>query len=162
MLLLRVLLALILLLVTSCAGAPPSSSGDLDDVTVCVSVTANRTMSGSKVTMDVLATGCPDAAAAPDRVALAVWRSLRLPVDEIRVRLPQGHDDRASGMAVYSRGELENRYGRGPSGAVVPTAEQDGGRIWVLLPVAWIIAALGVGVLVRRVARGRGVVVFIR
>lgn len=143
-----------------CSACTPSSSGDLDIQTGCTSVTAKRELVASGVAMTVRAAGCADAATAVDRIAAAVWRSLRQPVDEIRIEVPARDGDGARMTVALSRGVLTDRFGDGPSGPVVASVERDDISLWLLLPFAWITAGLGVLALTCRAAR-TGAVLFV-
>lgn len=142
---------MIALVFAGCSSAS-SSSGDLDTRAGCALVTATPTMVGSQVVMDVRAMGCRGPNGRPllrhdavDRLAQAVWHSLRLPVDAVHIRAlesDEAHDDAAT---VVTSEELEARFGPGPSGVVWPVLEHgasDG--IWFLLPVAYLVAGLGI------------------
>jgi hypothetical protein len=108
---------MILMFIAS-GSCSPSSPGDLDVRSGCASVTATRTMIGAKVVMDVVATDCPgdDPDVQADvalRLVEETWRSLRLPVDEVRVRVRGNAADHAE---VAVRAELDRRLGPGPRG----------------------------------------------
>lgn len=156
-----------LALVASCSyGA--QSSRDLEVRSGCAVISAHRTMFGADVVMHVSATGCRDIASAGDdaleRVVEAVWRSLRLPVDAMEIRLfPPAGTTIGPARAVIARDELEARFGSGPSGVAWPPRDDDAGDLlWLLLPVAFVIAGLGVVWLARRIVRAGVVVVFLR
>ncbi|MDN5920409.1 MAG: hypothetical protein L0I76_35805 [Pseudonocardia sp.] len=150
------------LLALVCSACTSPSSGDLDVRTGCTSVTAKRAPAPSGVAMIVRAAGCPDAAESVDRIAAAVWRSLRQPVDEIRIDVSAG-DRRVPATVAFSRGVLTDRFGDGPSGpAVAPVEPDQDASLWLLLPIAWIAAGLGVLALVYRAARAGAVLFVIR
>ncbi len=161
-------LSLPIIIALICAGCSPaaSSSGDLDIRAGCAVVTATSTMAAAQVVADVRATGCRDSDGRPpsrddtvDRLAEAVWRSLRLPVDALHVRVLDSTDAHDDSATVLTSEELEARFGPGPPGVVWPVLERgatDG--IWFMLPVAYVIVGLGMVRLVRRA--GVVVVVF--
>lgn len=151
----------VVVLALVCSACTPSSSGNLDVQTGCTSITTERASATSGVAMTVRAAGCPDAATAVDRIAAAVWRSLRQPVDEIRIEVPARDGDGPPLTAAFSRGVLTDRFGDGPSGPVVASAERDDDNsLWLLLPFAWIAAGLGVLALMYGAA-GAGAVIFV-
>jgi hypothetical protein len=163
-------LLLIVLPLISCTERP-SSSGDLNVHAGCDAVNARQTMVGPQVVMDVRAAGCrdPDGAELPrddavDRVAGAVWQSLRLPVDAIHVRLWQPPNAGVSPPpVVIPDEELEDRFGPGPSGVVWPVLEHNASeRILFLLPIAYVVAGVGALWAARRLVRAGVVVVFLR
>ncbi len=150
-----------------CAAAP-SSSGDLDTRAGCAVVTASSTMVASQVVMDVRATAChsPDGHprsvdAAADRVAEVVWRSLRLPVDSVHIRVLGSAGAPDGTPMIFASESLEARFGPGPSGVVWPVRQHGvGDTLWLLLPVAYVLAGLGMVCVARAMTRA-GVVVFL-
>lgn len=160
---------IIALIFAGCSSAA-SSSGDLDTRAGCAVVTASPTMAGSQVVMDVRATGCrgPDGRPlstddAVDRLAQAVWHSLRLRVDAVHVRALQSGEAHENPAILVKSDELEARFGPGPSGVVWPVLERGtGDSIWILLPVAYVVAGLGVVWLAWRMRRAGIVVVIFR
>lgn len=169
---LRVALCLALLITAalSFAGCAPasSSSGDLQMRAGCAAVTASPTMVGSQVVMDVSATACHDPDGHPlsvdtaaDRVAGVVWHSLRLPVDSVHVRVLASAGASDGTATSFASEKLEARFGPGPSGVVWPVREHRAGdSLWLLLPVAYAVAGLGMVCVARAMTRA-GVVVFI-
>ncbi|MBW0101417.1 hypothetical protein [Pseudonocardia sp. KRD291] len=154
---------IVVMLAIVCSACIPSSSGNLDVQTGCTSITTKRAPATSGVAMTVRAAGCPDAATAVDRIAAAVWRSLRQPVDEIRIEVPARDGYGAPLTVALSRGVLTDRFGDGPSGPVVAAAERDDDiSLWLLLPVAWIAAGLGALAMVYGAARAGAVLFVIR
>lgn len=160
---------IIALIFAGCSSAA-SSSGDLHTRAGCAVVTASPTMAGSQVVMDVSATGCHDPNGRPlltndtvDRIAQAVWHSLRLPVDAVHIRVLQSgeaHDDMTT---IMTSDGLEARFGPGPSGVVWPVLQRGtGDSIWFLLPAAYVVAALGIVCLARAMVRAGVVVLFFR
>lgn len=155
--------AIVVMLALVCSACTPSSSGNLDVQTGCTSITTKRAPATSGVAMIVRAAGCPDAATAVDRIAAAVWRSLRQPVDEIRIEVPARGGDGAPLTVAFTRGVLADRFGDGPSGPVVASVERDDDTsLWLLLPFAWIAAGVGVLALVHGAARAGAVLFVIR
>ncbi|MBW0108378.1 hypothetical protein I4I84_06460 [Pseudonocardia sp. KRD-182] len=152
---------------TGCASAS-SSSGDLDTRAGCALVSASSTMAGSQVVMDVTATACHDpdghprsVDAAADRVAEVVWQSLRLPVDSVHVRVLGSAGAPDGAAVIFARENLEARFGPGPPGVVWPVRQHGvGDSLWLLLPVAYVVAGLGM-VCVARATTRAGVVVFL-
>lgn len=119
---------------------------------------------------DVSAMDCrgPDGLLLPrddaiDRLAQAVWHSLRLPVDAVHVRVLQSAEAHGDPAAIVTREELEARFGPGPSGVVWPILERGtGDGVWFLLPVAYVVAGLGFVWLAQRMRPAGIVVVFFR
>ncbi|WP_130290006.1 hypothetical protein [Pseudonocardia sediminis] len=160
MALMRVAVGVVVLALV-CSACMPRSSGDLDVRTGCTSITAERTSVAAGVVMNVRAAGCPGTAATVDHIAATVWRSLRQPVDEIRVEV-SGGGSRLSTTALFSRATLSDRFGGGPSGPVVAAPETDDADLWLLLPIAWIVAGFGALLLVYRAARAGAVFLVFR
>lgn len=160
-------LPIIIALAFAGCSSPGSSSGDLDTRAGCAVVTATPTMAGSLVVMDVRATGCrgPDGSPLPrddavDRLAQAVWHSLRLPVDAVRIRVHESGEAPDDIATIMSSDGLEARFGPGPSGVAWPPLERGtSDRIWFLLPIAYVVAGIAIVCLARRLARA-GVVLF--
>ncbi|MDN5750141.1 MAG: hypothetical protein L0H64_16785, partial [Pseudonocardia sp.] len=140
-------LPIIIVLVGAGCSSADSSSGDLDTRTGCSAVTTSPTMAGSQVVMGVRARDCrgPDGRPlstdeAVDRLAQAVWHSLRLPVDAIHIRVTRSAGTHDNPATVLTSAELEVRFGPGPPGVVWPPREHGtGDTIWFLLPIAYLI-----------------------
>lgn len=165
---LLVVLGLSVLCGVGCSSIP-RSSGDLDRRSGCSLVVAERTQDRAQVVMDMHASGCRDQngqllerAQAVDRVAHAVWQSLELPVDAVRVSvsapgaLPEGTP------TTIARDDLTERFGRGPSGVVWPVRDRPDETIWVVLPLAYLAAGVAMLLLVRGLRRAGVVVVLLR
>ncbi|MHA6783166.1 hypothetical protein ACVGOW_19530 [Pseudonocardia saturnea] len=162
---------IIALIFAGCSPASPSS-GDLDTRTGCAIVTAKPTMVGSQVVMDLRATGChgPDGRPlsrddAVDRLAQAMWHSLRLPVDAVRIRALESAEEYDGRTTVVTSEELEARFGPGPSGVVWPATAAERGSgdgIWFLIPVVYLVAGLGIVWLARCMLRAGIVVIYFR
>lgn len=159
-----VLLGLSVLLGVGCSSMP-RSSGDLDQRSGCSLVVAERTQDHTQVVMDVHASDCRDRngqqverAQAVERVAHAVWESLELPVDAVRVSVSALGASPEGTSTTITRDELTERFGRGPSGVVWPVRDRSNESIWVVLPLACV--ATGVAVLLQvRGLRCAGLVV---
>lgn len=138
------------------------STGDLDLRTGCSFVVAERIMVGSDVVMDVQASDCrnPDGSLLPsdqavDRLAQAVWQSLELRVNTIRVKL--------GGTTTNIPSEvLTERFGQGPTGVVWPVSDPPNESIWVLLPIGYLALGVMMLLLARRLRRAGVVVVLLR
>jgi hypothetical protein len=154
----RVVLAAVLLLACLAPGVYSAlSPRRLDVRSVCPSVTTSRTVIGSRVVMDVVAADCSaDARIVQADLAMRLvgetWRSLRLPVDEVRVRVRGAGSEQA---AVASRADLIRRYGF-PEGA----AEPGSGWHWLFLPVGCVVYGVGMFWFARFLAR-RGVFILL-
>lgn len=153
-----------ILFVTGCS-IKPASSGDLDLRTGCAWAVAERSMTSTQVVMDVRASDCRDSnglllerGLAVDRIAEAVWQTLGLPVDVVRVTVSEAGASREDASTTITGDELAERFGPGPSGAVWPVSDRADESIWVVLPVAHFAAGLAMLLLVRRL-RGAGLVV---
>lgn len=165
---LLVLFGLSVLLGVGCSSMP-RSSGDLDRRSGCSLVVAERTQDHAHVVMDVHASGCRDRngqllepAQAVDRVAHAVWQSLELPVDAVRVSVSALEASPHGTPMTMTRDELIERFGRGPSGVVWPVRDRSDETIWVVLPLAYIAAGVTMLLLVRCLRRAGVVVVLLR
>ncbi|MER7433675.1 hypothetical protein ACFU8R_28145 [Pseudonocardia alni] len=139
---------------------------DLDRRTGCDVLSLNDSISEQTVLLDVRVTGCrapdgtyADPADAADRVAAAVWQSTERPVDVLRVIIADPH--RTAPSAQFGRSELDDRFGPGPRGVVVPIYERGpGDGLWYLLAVAYFAIALTM-LRVARHHRERGVIIFL-
>lgn len=150
------------MLILVCSACAPRPSGNLDVQTDCGSVIAERVPDAAGVAMNVRAAGCPDPAEAVDRIAAAVWRSLRQPVDRIRVEVAN-RDKTTRATEEFCRKALTERFGAGPRGPVVASAEPDSGTgLWLMLPVAWLVIGLGALALTYRAVRAGAVLFVIR
>jgi hypothetical protein len=129
------------------ASCSPMSARSLEARSGCTSVSASRTMDGTRVVMAVVATDCagddPVLLAAAAAVLIeATWRSLRLPVDEVRVRLRGNVVEHAE---IASRAELDRRFGSSPRGVVRSGSQPSwSDRLWLLLPVAYVVFGFGI------------------
>lgn len=162
-----ILLGLSVLFGIACSSIP-GSSGDLDRRSGCSSVVVELAQVGGQVMMDVHASGCRDQnghlldrAPAVDRVAHAVWQSLELPVDAIRVSISAPGASPQGPPTTISRDELTKRFGRGPSGVVWPARDRPNDAIWVVLPLAYLAAGVTMLLLVRAHRRAGLVVVLL-
>ena len=120
---------------------------------VCPSITTTRTMIGTQVVIGVVATDCSaDARIVQADLAMRLveetWRSLRQPVDEVRVRVRGAVSEHT---AIASRADLIRRYGF-PHGAAQPGS----GWHWLFLPVGCVVYGVGMFWFARFLAR-RGV-----
>ncbi len=161
-------LLIAILFVAGCS-IKPASSGDLDLRTGCSWVVAERSMVSTQVVMDVRASDCRDANGLPlerglavDRVAQAVWQSLELPVDAVRVAAAVAEASPEDTPTTVTGVELAERFGPGPSGAVWPVPDSSDESIWLALPVAYLVAGLAMLLLVRRLRRAGLVVELLR
>lgn len=114
----------------------------------CSGLTDEAAMQGEQTVMTVRAAGCMDPAGrarsageSVDVAARAVWSSLRSPVHAVTVIVVQPADAPVS--VTMSRNALEQRFGPGPAGVVLPVVERGPGDvIWILLPVAFLVAGV--------------------
>jgi hypothetical protein len=149
----RVALAVVLLLACVVPGACSlPSPRTLGVRSVCPSITTTRTMIGTQVVIGVVATDCSDARIVQldlaRRLVEETWRSLRKPVDEVRVRVRGAVSEHT---AIASRAELIRRYGV-PHGA----AQRGSDWHWLFLPVGCVAYGVGMFWFARYLAR-RGV-----
>jgi len=117
---------------------------------------------GGTTTIRVKATGCDASGnvtreAAADRVAGAVWQSLRRPVDVVEVDLP-GIASPDAGPVVVQGSNLAERFEVGTVASEVPASD----AVWLLLPAAYISVAVAVLMAVRRMNRAGLIVVLFR
>ncbi|MGD9990131.1 hypothetical protein [Pseudonocardia sp.] len=165
---LLVVLGLSVLFGVGCSSMP-RSSGDLDQRSGCSLVVAERTQVGTQVVMDVHVSGCRDQngnllerTPAVDRVAHAIWQSLELPVDAVRVSVSAPGASAEGTLTTIARDELTERFGRGPSGVVWPVRDWPNETIWVVLPLAYLAVGMAMLLLVRGIRRAGLVVVLLR
>jgi len=133
------------------SGCGASSPGDLDARPGCDTVALTHSTSGPLVILDVETTGCGELGPDVDRVARAVWQSIELPVDAVRVTIP---DSPQPTPMYFDREQLDERFGPGPNGVVWPVDERGpADAIWWLLPVAYAAVALMALHVVRRLSK---------
>lgn len=165
---LLVMLGLSVLFGLGCSSIP-RSPGDLDHRSGCSLVLAERTQVRAQLVMYVHASDCRDRnghllerAQAVDRVAHAVWQSLELPVDAIRVSVSAPGRSPEGAPTTIARDELTERFGRGPSGVVWPVRDRSDETIWIVLPLAYLTAVVTMLLLVRGLRRVGLVIVLLR
>lgn len=157
-----ILLSLALVLVGACAD-PSRAPG-----AGCVDTVADRLNVDAPVVTLVRARGCRDVSGsqllmeqAVDRVSETVWTSVRQPLDAQHLHVA-GSDDGATAPVVVPRAESDGRFGTDLGPGVRSEPRRGGQEIWLLLPFAWLVAAVVVFRLVRRLARAGIVVIFLR
>lgn len=160
-------IAVAILLTVGCSRLS-TSTGDLDLRTGCSFVVAERIMVGSDVVVDVQASDCrnPDGSLLPsdqavDRLAQAVWQSLELRVNAIRVKLG-GTASQSDATTTIPSEELTERFGQGPTGVVWPVSDPPNESIWVALPIGYLALGFMMLLLARRLRRAGVVVVLLR
>lgn len=140
----------------------PTAHVDLEAATGCSSVRIEESVRGETTTIHVQATDCDAAGnviyeAAADRVAGAVWQSLRRPVDIVEIRLP------AIGSPSTESVEIQgsNLAARFEVGATAPKAQAHD-AVWFLLPAAYVAAAVVMVLLARRMNQAGLIIVLFK
>ncbi|MCY7287142.1 MAG: hypothetical protein LH624_02555 [Cryobacterium sp.] len=156
--------ALLLIVLSAAAGCSitPTAHVNLETATGCGSVGIEQSVRGGTTTIRAQAAGCDASGGvtretAAERVAVAVWQSLRRPVDVVEVDL-SGIASPNAGPVVIQGSNLAERFEVGTVASEVPASD----AVWLLLPAAYISVAVAMLMAVRRMNRASLIVVLIR